>query len=120
MSLTLKIASATTVVLSKARSLVNGVVFQKVGTSFVDLTSVTATQNVSKDQKARSRFVIKRPFTYVKGADTMIGYNYLTVETTVDANSPLSAAGELAWLGQSLCADSSFNELVQNRNNTFS
>lgn len=120
MSLTLKIATATTIVLSKARSLVNGTVFQKVGTSFIDLTSCTITQNVSRDGKAKSRFVIRRPFTYVKGADTLVGYNYLTVEATVDPNSPLTAASELTWLGQSVCADAGFNELVQNRSNNFS
>lgn len=120
MSLTLKIATATTIVMSKARSLVNGLVYQKVGTSFVDLTQCTITQNTNKQGVAKSRFVIKRPFTYVKGADTLIGYNYLSVETTVDPNSPLTAAGELTWLGQSMCADAGFNDLVQNRSNSFS
>lgn len=119
MSLTLKVATATTIALTKARNLVNGLVFQKVGTSFVDLTQATITQNVTKAGQAKSRFVIKRPFNYVKGADTLVGYNYLTVEVTVDPNSPLSAAGELTWLGQSMCADVGFNDLVQNRTNSF-
>lgn len=115
MSLTLKIATATTIVLSKAKSLMNGLIFQKVGTSFSDVTQVTMTQNIGNTGTAKSRFVIKLPYTAVVNGVNVSDFAYLTVEATVPQSCPLATAGQLTWLGQSLCADTSFNDLVANR-----
>lgn len=115
MSLTLKIATATTIVLTKAKNLTNGLIFQKVGASFSDVTQVTMTQNIGNSGTAKSRFVVKLPYTAVVKGVTVSDFAFLTVETTVPQDCPLSIAGELAWLGQSLCADTSFNDLVSSR-----
>lgn len=119
MSLTLKIATATTIVLSKARSLFNGIVLQKVGTSFADTTVVTALQNVGKDGTARTRFVIKRPYTVTNNGVSVVRYMHVAIETTCPEDCPLTTAGEATWLAQSLAADAAFNDLVQNRVNSF-
>lgn len=119
MSLTLKIASATTLVLTKARSLVNGSVFQKVGTSFTDLTTVTATQNVGKSGTAKTRLVIKRPFSTVINGVTVSDFCYYSIEASIPAICPLANANEGPWLLQSLAADAAFTDLVVNRVNSF-
>lgn len=119
MSLTLKIASATTIVLNKARTLFNGIVFQKPGTSFADATTMVATQTTGKTGTAKSRFVVKRPYSNTINGEVINDFMHVAIEVTVPESCPLSTSGEAAWLAQSLAADASFNELVQNRSNTF-
>lgn len=118
MSLTLKIATATTIVLTKARSLMNGTVMQKVGTSFTDVTSVTATQNVGKTGTAKTRVVIRRPFSTVIDGVTVTDYCYYELSSTVPAICPLANAAEGPWLMQSMAADPAFADLVVNRVNS--
>lgn len=120
MSLVLKIATATNVTLLKARSLLNGVVMQLVGTSFLDVTSMTATQNVGKTGTAKSRFVIKRPYTVAVNGENVTDAMHISIEVSVPETCPLTTSGEATWLAQSLAASTEFNALVQNRTNSFS
>lgn len=115
MSITLKIASATTLIVTKAKAIANGLIFQKVGTSFSDLTQYTMTQNVGSSGTAKSRFVVKLPYTTVANGVTINDFCYATIETTVPQSCPIATAGQLTWLVQSAAADSSFNDLVANR-----
>lgn len=115
MSITLKTATATTIALTKAKNLTNGLVFQKVGTSFSDVYQLTMTQNIGNTGTAKSKFVIKVPYTAVINGVTVSNFAYLTVETTVPQDCPLSVAGQLTWLAQSTSADASFNDLVSSR-----
>lgn len=115
MSLTLKIATATTIVLSKARQLTNGLVFQKVGTGFNDITTCTMIQNVSKSNTAKTRYVIKRPYTTTINGEPVSDAVHVTIEVTCPESCPTATAAEVTWLAQSAAADPSFNDLIVSR-----
>lgn len=119
MSLTLKVATATTIALSKARALANGVVMQLVGASFLDVTTMTATQNVGQTGTAKSRFTVKRPYTTTVNGVNVSDNMHIVIEVTVPETCPLTTSGEATWLAQSLAASTEFNALVQSRSNTF-
>lgn len=119
MSLTLKVATATTIVLTKARTLANGVVFQLVGSSFAMTTTYRMTQTVGKTGTAKSRGVISYPYTYLDSAGlSRIDAMYASWETTVPNTAPIAEAQKLPWLLQSSTADQSCTDLVANRSFT--
>lgn len=109
MSITLKVASATNLVLTKARTLVNGLVFQNLGTTYAGSTKYSMTQNVNGRSVAKTRFNLARPFTNAAGD---VKYNYITIEVQVQPDSPITAAGELPWLAQTMASDASFTDAV--------
>lgn len=111
MSITLKIASATTLILTKARTLVNGLVFQNLGTTYNGSSKYSMTQNVNGRGVAKTRFNFARPFTNAAGE---VKYNYITIEVQVQPDSPVAAAGELPWLAQTMASDVSFTDAVVN------
>ena len=119
MSLTLKVATATTIVLTKARVLANGVLFQLVGSSYAMTTTYRMTQNVGKTGTAKSRGVISLPYSYV-GTDglTHIDMAYAEWGTTVPNTMPITEAQKLPWLLQSSAADQSCTDLVASRSFT--
>lgn len=119
MSLTLKVATATTIVLTKARNLTNGVLFQLVGTSFAMTTTYRMTQAVGKTGTAKTRGVISFPYSYI-GSDglTRIEAAYAEWGTTVPITMPITEAQKLPWLLQSSTADQSCTDLVANRSFT--
>lgn len=121
MSLTLKIATATTIVLTKAKTLANGVLFQLIGTSYLLTTKYRLTQNIGKTGTAKTRVVIELPYSYVD-TDGLTKYDsgYFSIEATVPRTMPVSEAGKGAWLVQSAAADASFNDAVANRAITLS
>lgn len=116
MSITLKIASATNVVVTKAREIVNGFAFQKVGTSYKDATILNATQNVGKTGTAKTRWAVKRPFTYV-GSDglTKTELVHVTVEVTIPEVTPFVTVDEVPYLVQSIGAEPQFLAHVRDR-----
>ena len=111
MSITLKVASATNLVLTKARTLVNGLVFQALGTTYAGSTKYSMTQNVNAKGVAKSRFNCARPFTNALGE---VKYNYITIEVQVQPDTPIASAGELPWLAQTMASDASFTDVVVN------
>lgn len=119
MSLTLKVAAATTIVLTKARQLANGTLFQLVGASYAQTTTYRMTQNVGKTGTAKSRGVITLPYSFV-GHDglTRIEAGYAEWGTTVPSTMPITEAQKLPWLLQSSTADQSCTDLVANRSFT--
>lgn len=119
MSLTLKTASAVTIVLTKARTLANGVLFQLVGASYAMTTTYRMTQNVGKTGTAKTRAVVALPFSYL-GTDglTHIDVGYAEWGTTVPSVMPITEAQKLPWLLQSSTADQSCTDLVANRSFT--
>lgn len=121
MSLTLKVASATTIVLTKAKSLANGVIFQLVGNSYAMTTTYRMTQNIGKTGTAKSRGVIAFPYSYT-GTDGLqhIDAGYAEWGTTVPNTMPITEATKLPWLLQSSAADQSCTDLVANRSFTAS
>lgn len=111
MSITLKIASATNLVLSKAKTLVNGFVFQNLGTTYQGSTKYSVTQSVNGKSVTKTRFNLARPFTNAAGE---VKYNFITIEVQVQPDSSVSAAGELPWLAQTMASDASFTDAVVN------
>lgn len=109
MSITLKIATATNLVLTKARTLVNGFVFQNLGTTYEGSTKYSMTQNVNGKSVTKTRFNLARPFTNAAGE---VKYNYVTIEVQVQPDSSIAAAGELPWLAQTMASDVSFTDAV--------
>lgn len=120
MSLTLKTASATTVVLTFAQRLVNGSVFQKIGTSFMDVLKLTATQTVNSENTAKTRVVMKVPYSYTLGTTTYNEFVPLSIEVSVRETCPQTVAQQIPWLIQSYAADPSFADLIVSRAHTAS
>ena len=116
MSITLKVATATTIVLTKAKTLVNGILWQLVGPNYMLTTRYRMTQNIGKTGTAKTRCVIELPFSYVD-VDGLTKYDkgYFALEATVPQTMPVSEAGKGTWLLQSAAADATFNDAVANR-----
>lgn len=116
MSITLKIASATTIVLTKAKTLVNGVLWQLIGSNYMLTTRYRLTQNIGKTGTAKTRCVIELPYSYVD-VDGLTKYDkgYFSIEATVPQTMPVTEASKGTWLVQSAAADVSFNDAVANR-----
>lgn len=115
MSLTLKIALATNLVLTKAQALANGTIFQKVNTSYLDSYRVTMTQSIGKTNTAKSSVKMKIPFSYVLNGVTYNDFCYAEISATVPETCPVAVSGQIPWLIQSMGADTSYNDLVVNR-----
>lgn len=120
MSLTLKTASATTVVLTLANRLMNGYVFQKIGTSFMDVLKLTQTQNINSANTAKSRVVIKIPYNYTVGTETFIDFVPVSIEMSIKETCPQTVTAQIPWLVQSYAADQSFADLCNSRSHTAS
>jgi len=120
MSLTLKVATATTVVFTKAKTLANGMLMQLIGASYALTSRMKATQTIGETGTARSRCTITWPYQYTNAAGLAAYDNiYVTVETTVPATAPQTEVAKAPWLAQSLAADQSFTDLVVSRAITF-
>lgn len=115
MSLTLLTATATNLVLSKAQSLANGTIFQKVNTSYLDTYRLTMTQSIGKTNTAKSSVKIKVPYSYVLNGVTYNDFCYAEITTTVPETCPVAVSTQLSWLIRSMAADSSYQDLVVNR-----
>lgn len=120
MSLTLKTASATTVALTLAQRLANGSIFQKIGSSFLDVLKLTLTQNVNSSNTCKTRVVMKVPYSYTLGTTTYNDFANWTIEVSVKETCPQTVAQQIPWLIQSYAADPTFNDLIANRANTAS
>lgn len=120
MSLTLKVATATTVVFTKAKALANGMLMQVIGASYALTARLKATQTIGNTGTARSRCTLVWPYQYTNAAGLAAYDNiYITVEATVPATAPQSEVAKAPWLAQSLTADTAFTDLVVNRAITF-
>lgn len=116
MSITLKVASATSLVLSRARQIANGFAFQKLGTSFKDATICNATQSIGKTGTGRTRWAIRRPYTYVNAdGKTVAKMMYVNIEVTVDEDCPFTVVDEVPHLVQSVGAEPQFLAHVRDR-----
>lgn len=120
MSITLKTAAATTIILTKARALADGMVMQKIGTSFRDAYNLTARSFKSKGGHARTKHTIRVPYSTTIDQATTVGEIFLTVETSIPADAPLTKISELAFLGESLCASAEFKAAVNEQAVTYS
>lgn len=112
MSLTLKTTAALTIVFTKARALVDGMVMQKIGTSFRDTYLLTARSFRSKGGHARTKTTIRVPFSVTVDQTTEVGEIFLTVETSAPQNAPLAKIQELSYLCESLAASAEFKALI--------
>lgn len=116
MSITLKIDSATTIVLTKAKNLANGILYHLIGASYALTTRYRMTQNIGQTGTAKTRCVVSLPYSYVD-VDGLTKYDtgYFSFETTVPATMPQSEVTKLWWLGQSAVADPTTQDLVISR-----
>lgn len=120
MSLTLKVATATTVVFTKAKTLANGMLMQLIGASYALTARLKATQTIGNTGTARSRCTLAWPYQYTNAAGLAAYDNiYITVETTVPATAPQTEVAKAPWLAQSLTADPTFMDLIVNRAITY-
>lgn len=116
MSLTLKVASATTVVFTKAKSLANGILMQLIGTNYALTSRVKMTQNIGQTGTAKSLVTIAWPYQYTN-ANGLAAYDtiYYTISATIPATAPQTEVTKGPWLVQSAAADQSFTDLVVSR-----
>lgn len=116
MSITLKTASATTIVLTKAKNLANGILWHLIGASYMLTTRYRMTQNIGQTGTAKTRSVISLPYSYVD-VDGLTKYDtgYFTIEATVPASMPQAEVTKLWWLGQSAAADTTMQDLIVSR-----
>lgn len=120
MSLTLKVATATTVVFTKAKTLANGMLMQFIGASYALTARMKATQNVGDTGTSKSRCTITWPYQYTNAAGLPAYDNmYVSVEFTVPATAPQTEVAKLPWLAQSLAADTAVTDMVVSRAITF-
>jgi hypothetical protein len=119
MSISLKIAAATTIVFTKARALADGMVMQKIGSSFRDSYNLTARCFRSKGGHTRSKTTVRVPFSVTVDQSTEVGEIFLTIETSAPSNAPLSKIQELPYLVESLGASAEFQALVNEQSVTF-
>lgn len=116
MAITLKIAAATSLVLNRARQIVNGWAFQKIGNSFKDATICNATQSVGKTGTAKTRWAIRRPYTYTNAAGVVVSKTmFVNIEVTTDEDCPLTVVDEVPHLVQSVGAEPQFLAHVRDR-----
>lgn len=119
MSITLKIAAATTIVFTKARALADGMVMQKIGTSFRDSYNLTARCFRSKGGHTRTKTTVRVPYSVTVDQSTEVGEIFVTVETSAPSGAPLNKIGEIAYLVESLGASAEFKALVAEQSVTF-
>lgn len=119
MSITLKIASATTLVFTKARALADGMVMQKIGTSFKDAYNLSARCYRSKGGHTRTKTTVRVPYAVTVDQSTSQGEIFLTIETSAPNDAPLSKIQELSYLAESLAASAEFKALVNEQSVTF-
>lgn len=119
MSITLKIATATTLVLDRARAITNGFSFQKLGSSFSEATLCNATQSVNKINTARTRWAIRRPYPVTDVNGKVIAYKtaYLNIEATLEADCPFTVADEFPHLLRSVADEPQFLAHIKARVN---
>lgn len=116
MSITVKIAAATSLVLNRARQITNGFAFQKLGTSFKDATIVNTTQSVGKTGTAKTRWAIRRPYTYVNAdGKTVAKLLFINIEVTAEEDCPFTVVDEVPHLVQSVGAEPQFLSHVRDR-----
>lgn len=116
MSITLKVASATPIVLTKAKTLANGILWQLIGANYMLTTRYRMTQNIGATGTAKTRCVIEVPYSYVDvDGLTKYGSGFFSIEATVPRTMPQSEASKGTWLVQSAAADVTFNDAVANR-----
>lgn len=116
MSITLKVASATTIVLTKAKTLANGILWQLIGSNYMLTTRYRMTQNIGATGTAKTRCVIELPYSYVDvDGLTKYGSGFFTLEATVPKTMPVSEAQKGPWLLQSAAADVTFSDAVASR-----
>lgn len=115
MSITLNVAAATTIVLSKVKNITNGKVFQFLGSSFAMATRLTTTLNVGKTGTAKARGVIALPYTPVGNTTGVIKYGYVDITYTVPVDMPITEANKLPFLGSSLGNHLVLSEMVNTR-----
>lgn len=116
MSITLKTASATTIVLTKAKTLANGILWHLIGASYALTTRYRMTQNIGQTGTAKNRCVVSLPYSYVD-VDGLTKYDvgYFTIESTLPATMPQTEVTKLWWLGQSSVADATMQDLMVSR-----
>lgn len=117
MSLTLKIAANTSLVLEKARAIMNGFSFQKLGSSFAEATLCNVTQSVNKVNTARTRWAIRRPYPVTDVNGKTIGYKtaYLNIEASLESDCPFAVADEFPHLLRSIADEPQFLQHIKAR-----
>lgn len=119
MSITLNIGASATLVFTKARALVDGMVMQHIGTSFRDTCLLTVRGFRSKGGHSRTKSTVRVPYAVTTDQITETGEIFLTIETSAPANAPLSVIQQLPYLASSLAASSEFSDLVNSQAVTF-
>lgn len=119
MSITLKIAAATDLVFTKARALADGMVMQKIQSSFRDSYQLTSRCYRSRGGHTRTKTTVRVPYSVTVDQSTEIGEIFLTIETSAPQNAPLAKIQELSYLAESLGASAEFKALVNEQSITF-
>lgn len=119
MSITLKTASATTLIMTKARALVDGMVMQKIGTSLRDTYQLTARAFRSKGGHSRTKHTVRVPYSTTVDQATVFGEMFITIETSVPADAPLSKVTELPYLVESLAQSAEFKAAINEQAVTY-
>lgn len=117
MSITLQSASGVNVIYDLVKSSGQSQVFQNIGTSFTDTKLLTQSQNIGKTGTAKSRFVLKIPFTYtVPGSSVVqIDYMYLSIEGTVPETAPLAEVDKAVYQLKTLANLAHVSDLIGRR-----
>lgn len=116
MSITLKTSATLPLVLTKARAIVNGFSFQKLGTSFKDATICNATQNVGKTGTAKTRWSIRRPYTVTDAKGNVIPkVVYINIETTIEEDCPFTVVDEIPFMVSAVGAEPQFLAHIRDR-----
>lgn len=115
MSITLQSATGVDVVFDRAKASGSSQVFQNIGTSFADTKTLTQSQTIGRTGTAKSRFVIKVPFTYTEGAVVKTDYYFLSIEGTIPATAPLTEVDKGVFLMKTLAAHVSTADLIKGR-----
>nr|UUW21256.1 MAG: hypothetical protein [Sanya fiers-like virus 13]UUW21259.1 MAG: hypothetical protein [Sanya fiers-like virus 13] len=115
MSITLQSASGVNVVFDLVKSSGSSQVFQNIGTSFQDARTLTQSQTIGKTGTAKSRFVLKVPYTYTEGSVVKTDYDYFVLEATVKETSPLVDTDKGVYMLKTLAALTSTSDLMARR-----
>lgn len=115
MSITLQSASGVNVVFDLVKSNGSSQVFQNIGTSFQDARTLTQSQTIGKTGTAKSRFVLKVPYTYTEGSVVKTDYDYFVLESTVKETSPLVDTDKGVYMMKTLAALASTSDLMARR-----
>lgn len=115
MSIVVQSASGVNVTFDRVKFSGSSQVFQSVGTSFLDTKTLTQAQTIGRTGTAKSRFVLKVPYTYTEGTVVKTDYIHLSIEGTVPATAPITEVQRAVYMAKTLAALASTEDLVARR-----